>query len=371
MNRQRYLRPQIAHDLARKMVLLAGPRQVGKTTLALGLEGAPAGYLTWDSAEGRDRILTGRLPDSPLWVFDELHKYRRWRNYLKGLYDTRPPGQRILVTGSGRLDAYRFGGDSLQGRYHFLRLHPFSVAELEITTPADLETLLVLGGFPEPFLGGSVVDARRWSREYRTRLVREDVADLERVSDLGSLELLMLRLPDLVGAPLSINGLREDLQVSHQTAAAWIGVLERLYSVFRLSPAGSPKLRAIKKAQKLYLFDWSLVPEPGARFENLVAAHLLKWVHFQQDTQGRDLDLRYFRDTDGREVDFVIVEGRLPVLAVECKLDDAPVSAALRYFQAKFPKVDAWQIAAHGHADYQTPEGIRVAPALTWLRTLV
>lgn len=367
----RYVEPLVAKDLAKKMVLLAGPRQVGKTTLGRRLPGGDAGYLNWDVPEHRERILSRELPSSPLWVFDELHKFRRWRNYLKGLYDARDPAQQILVTGSGRLDAYRFGGDSLQGRYHFWRLHPLSVAELTLTTSDDLQTLLTLGGFPEPFFSSSEIDARRWSREYRTRLVREDVVDLERVSDLGSLELLMTRLPDLVGSLLSINAIREDLQIGHQTASTWIEVLERLYAVFRVAPFGSPKVRAIKKAQKLYLFDWSLVPEAGARFENLVAAHLLKWVHFQQDALGRDLDLRYFRDTDGREVDFVVVDGRTPILAVECRLDDSEVSTGLHYLRAKFPAMEAWQIAARGRKDYQTPEGIRVSPAAPWLATLV
>ena len=155
-------------------------------------------------------------------------------------------GTRILVVGSARLDAYRFGGDSLQGRYHLLRLHPLSAAELRLTTSDDLADLLALGGFPEPYFGGSQVEARRWSREYRTLLIREEVASLERVQDLGALELLMLRLPELVGSPLSINALREDLEVSHKTAAAWLDVLERLYAIFRLTPFGAPAIRAVK-----------------------------------------------------------------------------------------------------------------------------
>jgi predicted AAA+ superfamily ATPase len=366
----RYLLDPVARDLERKMVLLAGPRQVGKTTLAKNLPGGHAGYLNWDVPEDRERILARELPTSPLWVFDEFHKYRRWRNYLKGLYDVRTPEQRILVTGSGRLDAYRFGGDSLQGRYHFWRLHPLSVAELPAPRPEDLETLLALGGFPEPFLGGSEVEARRWSRDYRTRLIREDVADLERITDLGSLELLMMRLPDLVGSLLSINALREDLQVSHQTISNWLDILERLYAAFRIAPFGSPKVRAIRKAQKLYLFDWSRVSDDGARFENLVASHVLKWVHFQQDALGRDLDLRYFRDTHGREVDFVIVDQRTPVVAVECRLEDTAVNPGLHYLKSRFPAMEAWQISARGRKDYQTPDGIRVCPALPWLSTL-
>lgn len=358
----RYLLPQIEHDLDRKMVFVAGPRQVGKTTLARSLPGADAGYLNWDVSEHRERILSGELPAAKLWVFDEIHKYRRWRGFLKGLFDA-SSGRRILVTGSARLDLYRHGGDSLQGRYHLLRLHPLSFREVGGDSAADLRRLLVLGGFPEPFLGGSEVEARRWSREHRTRLIREDVADLERVEDLTMLELLAMRLPDLVGSPLSINALREDLQVSHRSAAHWIAILERLYAVFRLAPLGGPRIRAVKKAQKHYHFDWTAVPEDPARFENLIASHLLKWVHLEQDAKGRDLDLRYFRDVDRREVDFVVTEGRRPTLLVEAKWGDAAIDPSLRYLKAKFPAAEAWQVTATGKKDYVSPEGIRVAPA--------
>ncbi len=367
----RYLLPQVRHDLTRKMVFVAGPRQVGKTTLARSIAGADAGYLNWDIAEHRQRILGNELPPGKLWLFDEIHKYRRWRNYLKGVYDGRPRGQRILVTGSGRLDLYRFGGDSLQGRYHLLRLHPLSVAELDIRSAPAFADLLALGGFPEPFFGGSAVEARRWSREYRTRLIREDVASLERIQDLGHLELLMLRLPDLVGSPLSVNALREDLQVSHKTVAGWLAALERLYAIFRLSPFGAPRIRAVKKEQKHYHLDWSLVPERGPRFENLVAVHLLKWVHYEQDTAGRDLDLRYFRDVDGREVDFVVTERGRPIRLVECKAADTDVDRGLRYLRGKFPEAEGWQVSAEGTKDFQTPDGIRVCPALKLLAELV
>ena len=370
-NRPRYLAAQVRRDLAQKMVFVAGPRQVGKTTLARALPGARRGYLNWDVTADRERILRRELPPTGLWVFDEIHKYRGWRNYLKGVYDSRPLGTRLLVTGSARLEVYRFGGDSLQGRYHLLRLHPLSAAELRLKTTAELGELLVLGGFPEPYLSGSAVEARRWAREHRNLLIREEVTSLERVQDLGTLELLMLRLPELVSSPLSINAVREDLQVAHKTVAAWLRIFERLYAIFRLSPFGAPRIRAVKKEQKHYHLDWSVVPAEAARFENLVACHLLKWVHHQQDTQGRDLDLRYFRDTDGREVDFVIVEGRRPVFCVECKWADTAVDKSLRYFKLRFPNCDAWQITATGTKDYVNTDAIRVAPALTLLKTLV
>ncbi|HSS48807.1 MAG TPA: ATP-binding protein [Thermoanaerobaculia bacterium] len=367
----RYLLSQIERDLQKKMVFVAGPRQVGKTTLARSLEGAKQGYLNWDVPEDREKILKRQLPPTSLWVFDEIHKYRLWRNYLKGLYDGRREGQRILVTGSARLDFYRYSGDSLQGRYHLLHLHPLSVAELELETEDELRQLLTLGGFPEPFFGGSEVEARRWSREHRNLLVREELVSLERVQDLGRLELLMIRLPELVGSPLSINALREDLQVSHKTVSSWLQILERLFAIFRLPPFGSPAIRAVKKEQKHYHFDWSLIPELPLRFENLVACHLLKWVQYQQDTQGRDLELRYFRDVEGREVDFVVTEKRKPLSFIECKWADAEVDRNLRYLKTRFPACEAWQVSASGRLDYVTAEGIRICPAPIFLRELV
>ena len=128
-------------------------------------------------------------------------------------------------------------------------------------------------------------------------------------------------------------------------------------------------IRAVKKERKHYHLDWTVVRENGPRFENLVACHLVKWVQFQQDVQGRDLELRYFRDVDGREVDFVVSRrraqppGRVQVGDAE---PDRP-----SYLKARFPAAEAWQISATGKKDYITPEGIRVAPALALLRTLV
>jgi len=181
----------------------------------------------------------------------------------------------------------------------------------------------------------------------------------------------MLRLPDLVGSPLSVNALREDLQVSHKTVEAWLAALERLYAIFRISPMGAPRIRAVRKAQKHYHFDWTLIQQDAVRFENLTACHLLKWVHYEQDVSGRDLELRYFRDRDGREVDFVVTERGRPIMLVECKWSDTEVDRGLRYLLRKFPSASAWQISATSIRDYQTPDGIRVAPATTLLATLV
>ena len=252
-----------------------------------------------------------------------------------------------------------------------LRLHPFSAAELGLDKPRQLLNLVRLGGFPEPWLSGSEREARRWSREYRSQLIYEEVATLESIQDLGQLEMMMLALPERVGSPLSINALREDLRVSHKTAAKWLEAMERLYAIFRLSPLGSSRIRAVKKEQKHYHFDWSVVSDDAPRFENLVACHLLKWVHFQQDAEGLDHELRYFRDKDGREVDFVVMQGRAPVLLVECKWSEGEIDKSLKYLKAKFPETDAWQISATGEKNYVSGEGIRVAPALALLSGLI
>ncbi|MEA3547015.1 MAG: ATP-binding protein [Thermodesulfobacteriota bacterium] len=365
------MKSQVIDDLERKMVFVGGARQVGKTSLAKDILAGRQGYLNWDIAEHREKILKRELPVAELLVFDEIHKYRSWRNYLKGLYDSAPNQRQILITGSARLDYYRFGGDSLQGRYHYLRLFPLSCAELASRSKDDMLELLELGGFPEPFFSSSKVESLRWSREYRKRIIEEDIQSLERIHDLGNLELLMLRLPDLVGSPLSINAIRQDLMVSHKTVANWLKILERLYAIFRLPPFGSPKIRAVKKEQKHYHFDWTLIKEPGLRFENMVAMHLLKWVSFQEDTRGRDIELRYYRDVDGREVDFVVVEEQKPIIFVECKWSDGPISKGLKYLKIRFPECEAYQLAATGSKDYLSPDNIRVCPALDFLLTLV
>ena len=371
MEFKRYLQPQIEKDLQKKMVFVGGARQVGKTTLARKILEDQRGYLNWDISEHREKILTQELPPVKMIVFDEIHKYRSWRNFIKGLYDRSPGEQKILVTGSARLDYYRFGGDSLQGRYHYLQLFPLSCAELKIASTSDMQELLQLGGFPEPFFASSEIESRRWSREYRKRFIEEDLQSLERVQDIGNLELLMLRLPDLVGSPLSINALREDLRVSHKTVANWLFILERLYALFRLSPFGAPKIRAVKKEQKHFHYDWTLVNDPGPRFENMVALHLLKWVCYQEETLGLDMELRYFRDVDGREVDFVVLEGRKPIFFIECKTSDGPLSKGLKYLKARFPDCKAVQIAATGKKDVITRDNIRMMPAIDFLNELV
>lgn len=369
----RLLQTQIETDLGRKMVLLSGPRQSGKTTLARALivGGAKAQterYLNWDDDEARTRILQGAFPREGLVVLDEVHKYARWRNLVKGVFDRDRAHLQLLVTGSARLDLYRRGGDSLQGRYHHLRLYPLSLKEAGGN--ATVRDLMALGPFPEPFLSRSEKDAKRWSREYRSRLVREDVADLERITEMGALEQLSVRLPALVGSPLSINGLREDLQVAHKSVERWLDVFERLMFIFRVQPFGPPRIKAVKKSRKHYLFDWTSIEDIGARFENLIAFHLLKECHYLEDTQGVDCELRFFRDIEGREVDFVQLVNGEPKRFIECKYADTAISPALLYLRRKFPGVAAFQVIATPGTDRTAQDGVRLISADTFLAAL-
>ncbi len=344
---KRYLKTTIQSTLRRKMVFVGGPRQVGKTTLALTLLGHGAtekhpAYFNWDNPTVPSRLRRMELPDKePLLIFDELHKYARWRNLIKGIYDTEKRFRWILVTGSARLDYYRKGGDSLANRYRYFRLHPFSLLELNATASAsDLALLLKYGGFPEPLLRQNERDLRLWQRDRVSRVVREDLRDLEQVREISLVEQLVELLPERVGSPLSVASLREDLGVDHKTVERWLLILENLYLCFRISPYGAPKIRAVKKEKKLYLWDWSMVPEGGFRFENLVASQLLKYCHFLEDTEGYLMELRFLRDTDKREVDFVVLKDGKPIFAVECKTGEKATSPSLNYFseRTKIPR---------------------------------
>jgi hypothetical protein len=338
-SRPRYLESAIAAALARKMVFLGGPRQVGKTTLAFSLLGAGAdethpAYFNWDDPRSAARVRRAELPPGEaLLLFDEIHKYARWRNLVKGIYDTEKSRRRILVTGSARLDYYRKGGDSLANRYRYFRLHPFSLREMNAApSQSDLDALLRFGGFPEPLFQQDEREHRIWQRDRVSRVVRDDLRDLEQVREISLVEHLVDLLPARVGSPLSIKSLREDLQVDHKTALRWITILENLYLCFRISPFGAPRIRAVKKEQKLYLWDWSMTPEGGPRFENLVASQLLKYCHWIEDTEGHAMELRFLRDTDKREVDFVVLRNRKPLFAVECKSGERGVGPAIGYF---------------------------------------
>ena len=335
----RYLVPSIKEDLKGKMVFLGGPRQVGKTTLAQGLikgfrDGHPA-YLNWDSSPDRQKIKNREWPKSEnLIVLDEIHKTKSWRNIVKGFYDTLKNTHSFLITGSARLDHFRKGGDSLLGRYHYYRLHPYSLPELKYEKTA-LQKLMKFGGFPEPYHAENERNLRRWHNQRLDRLIKTDLRDWEDVKDLDKIYSLAEELPNRVGSPLSIASLAKDIEADFKTIKRWLGILSSLYYSYQIAPFGSVKIRAVKKEQKLYLWDWSQVSSPGIRFENLVASHLLKYCHYLEDVEGYRMELRFLRDTDKREVDFVVLKDKKPIFAVECKHGEGSVSPHLFYFKER------------------------------------
>jgi len=263
----RYLSNIILSDLSRKMVLLTGPRQVGKTTLARELMVGfnRSQYLNWDVTDDRRMLVEQSWsPRSNLLVLDEIHKMRRWKEYLKGVFDGRMEGQAVLVTGSARMETFRQSGESLAGRYFHLRLHPFSVREwVELTDakPEDaLDRLLERGGMPEPFLAEDTVQAGRWRQQYFTDLVREDVLEFSRLHEIRAMRLLLDLLRRRVGSPLSIASLARDLQTAPNTIAKYLDILEALYIIFLVRPFHRNVAQAILKAPKPYFFDAGYVP---------------------------------------------------------------------------------------------------------------
>jgi len=369
------------------MVFLSGPRQVGKTTLAKAfLETQEDLYYNWDRREDRKTILAGRWPAvRSTVVLDELHKYSRWKNWIKGEYDTHGRKVRFLITGSARLDIYRKGEDSLQGRYHAHRLHGFSVGELlfpkgglpsggemnfpDAYDPDLLSELFSYGPFPEPFLKKDQRNLRRWRRERLDRFFREDVRELENVRDLSSMELLSDLLPDRVGSLLSLQSLREDLEVSHRAVSHWMDILERLYFCYRIVPFSHRAIRALKKTPKVYLWDWSSVPNEGPRFENLVAGHLLKLKHALDDQEGYRVELHYLRDAGKREVDFFMTFDRKPWFAAECKVKSDSASPSLTYFGERLSIPHLYQTHLEGKKDFIDGK-VRVMPASRFLAGL-
>lgn len=345
---QRYLEEHIRQDLEKKIVLLSGPRQVGKTTLSKQISDSFV-YLSYDS--GPDREMLRKMEwdrSAKLVIFDELHKMKNWKSWVKGIYDTRGIPPAILVTGSSSLDLVRRGGDSLAGRFFSFRLHPLTVREICAVlpeTPAEaLASVLKFGGFPEPYLQKNEDSARRWRLSHLDTIIRQDLMDLEKVRDLKSIEILIDLLKSRVGSPVSHNALAGDLQVSPHTVKHWLELLESLWVVFAVRPYHRNIARSILKEPKYYFHDIGAVEgDLAAKLENTVAAALLREIHFFQDTKGRKGVLHYLRDKEKKEVDFLVVIENKPRLMIEVKTTDDHFSKSIFHFQKRLPGVRAVQ----------------------------
>jgi len=347
----------------RQMLFLSGPRQVGKTTTArtTAVRFGEHRYYSWDDDEARLKVVGGasriaadmdlhRLRTAPvLAVFDEIHHFRHWRTFLKGLFDMYPAEVRILVTGSARLDVLRKGGRGLMGRYFPYRMHPLSVAECtrpdlredalvgppRACEPELLDLLIRFGGFPEPLTRQSERFWRRWTSLRMEQLLREDLRDLTRIQEVGQVRVLAELLRRSVGQQVSLASLSREVKATITTVSRWLDALTALYYCFPVRPYSRNIPRALRKEPKYYLWDWSAVPDLGARLENLVASALLKACHFWSDHGLADCGLYYLRDKEKREVDFLVTADERPFLLVEVKASaPSAIPAALNHFQA-------------------------------------
>lgn len=359
-----------------QMAFLAGPRQVGKTTITRHCHALSHHYrsFNWDILKDREKILAGYeyliqgLPvdavilPKPLLILDEIHKYKQWKNFLKGLIDQYKDQLNIIVSGSAKLNIFRRGGDSLMGRYFLYRVHPLSVAELvapqwtKIPTilfsapqKIDLEqwnALFEFGGYPEPFLKQEKRFYNQWQQLRQEQLFKEDIRNLEQIQDLSQMEVLAYQLQHQAGQLLNYSHLANKVRVSDPTIRRWIGVMESFYYCFKVSPWSKNIVRSLLKEPKIYLWDWSAVKEEGAKIENFVASHLLKAIHFWTDSGMGQFGLHFLRDKDKKEVDFLLSKEGKPWILLEVKKSaTASLSQSLLYFQSQVKAEIVLQLA--------------------------
>ena len=335
----------VLKDLKRKIVLLIGPRQVGKTWLAKKIMTHYKNplYLNYDSFKDQKVIQEQSwLESSDLIVFDEIHKMDQWKNYIKGVFDTKPAHRQILVTGSARLQKTNQSGDSLAGRFFSHTLLPFSVFELGLLNKKSINfnKFFNRGGFPEPLLiSKNENEAERWREQYIFSLIREDVPDFKSIQHYQKMKTLLYLLKENVGSPLSIYSLCQSLQLDHKTVSRYISILEDLFIIFQV-PAYSKQIgRSLSKARKIYFYDFAFIESSkrGQRLENLVALHLLKYCSYLYDTKpSAASSLYYLRTKDQKEVDFLLVKKGIPLLMIEVKTKESAFSKNLIYFHDKY-----------------------------------
>ncbi len=381
----------------RQMAFITGPRQVGKTTVARELADV---CFNWDDLAHKRLILAGpqavaeaaKLGELrpgnrlPVIAFDEIHKHSRWKNWLKGFFDSYEKQCRILVTGSARLDVYKRGGDSMMGRYFLYHMHPLSVGEIAkpsvtealvrppVAIPdADWNALLTHGGFPEPFLARNPRTTTRWRNLRLDQLLKEDVRDSSRIQELAQLEVAGHLLSEWSSQQLSFSRLADEVHVSPMTAAKWVNTLAGLHHGFLLRPYFKNIARSLRKEPKWYARDWSGLTDPGARHETLIACHLQKAVDAWTDMGFGTFTLHYLRDTQKREVDFLVVRDKKPWFLVEVKTGRETLSPALGYFQAQTKAPHAFQVVMDlpfVDADCFKTSAPTVVPARTFLSQL-
>lgn len=372
MEFKRYLSEHILKDLESKIVLLGGPRQVGKTTVSKSLYSSTQ-YLNFDILSDRPIILKSEWSkDVDLVVLDELHKLKSWKNLLKGAFDDRGARPRLLVTGSARLDTSKKMGDSLAGRHFYWKLHPLCCKELQGSEDPQtvMNKIIKLSGFPEPFFSGDQIFYQRWAKSHLDIILRQDLLDLESVSDIVGIETLIELLSRRVGQVTSYQSLAEDLQRSATTVKRWIQLLENLFVIFKVTPWTNKVSRTLLKAPKFYFYDCARVRgDLGAKFENFVACSLLKEIDFVNDRYGEKLNLQYLRDIDKHELDFVVADSQRMHLVAEAKYRDGDFASGFKAFAepVSYFGAPAVQLVAELDRQRESKHGTKIVHAAKWL----
>jgi len=370
---KRYLEEYIRKDLKKKIVLLTGARQAGKTTLSKMLKES-FDYFNYDNADHRLGLIEKSWDRSKdLVIFDELHKLKNWKSWLKGIYDTEKIPPSIIVTGSAKLDVYKKVGDSLAGRFFQFRLHPLDLKEIKQSLNpknlnVELDKLLLLGGFPEPYLEGDETYYNRWKKSHLDIILKQDLIDIENVQQITSIETLIQLLKKRVGSPVSYSSLAQDLQCSDKTIKRWLAMLERMYVVFKVLPFHKNISRSILKSPKYYFYDTGqVIGDQGVKLENFVACSLLKEIHFREDCLGEKWDIYYLKNKDGREIDFLLVNKEKPVMMIEVKWSDEGRSPNFSFFEKFLGEVKKIQLVKDLKRDKTYPDGTEIRVAQNWL----
>ncbi len=365
---------KILEDLLKKMVFIVGPRQVGKTWLAKEImkEYKNPLYLNFDNSDHREIIKKQSwLLDVDLIVFDEIHKIPKWKNYLKGVYDTKSDNIHILVTGSARMDAFKKVGDSLAGRFYIHHLFPFTVSELEGSDLKNVSSLLMeRSGFPEPLLASDNEEANRWRNLYTDSLLGQDVLEFQDIDKINAIRLVYQSLKSKVGSSLNYSAIARDIGISPATVKKYIEILEAIYVIFIVKPYTFKISRSILKEPKIYFFDYALVTDIGARFENFIAFSLYKKIKLKNDIHGTSYSLGFLKTKEKKEVDFAIANNQNDLVEIiEAKVSDENISKTLEYFQEKY-KVNATQVVYNLKTERMSSSGAQIRNAEKYLLNL-
>ena len=361
----------IKEDLKKKIILLTGPRQSGKTTFSTQLSDR-FNYLNYDNSEHKIRIREQEWDrEKELIVFDELHKMDNWKLFLKGVFDVEGIPPSIVVTGSSKLDVFRKVGDSLAGRFFRYRMHPFDLKEVHKqfkSSPDDLlETMIRVGNFPEPFISGKETFYRRWKKSHMDIILRQDLIDLSIIQDIPKLEHLIEILKRRVGSTISYSNIARDIEKDPNTVKRWVQLLENLYIIFKVTPYSKNVARSLLKDSKYYFYDVGQVVGESQKLENLVACALLKEGHYQEDINGFDFGLYFLRTKDGKEIDFLTVVDKQPTRLIEVKESDTNLSPNFNHFLPLFSDVKGIQLVKNTNQNTNYKNGCRLEKLSEWL----